>query len=138
MKHDADKDSDVDVDINEDANDDNDSIDIDEIVRKIYKRIIASRVLNGGFERLSLKIDHISEKLVEVNDKVDKIHTTIHDPEGGLYSKYKALESWKKTKEDKDQFKDQNSNKFKWLIIGVVLSSLGSYGYLFIEHYLKR
>ncbi len=94
--------------------------------------------MNGGFEKLSLKIDHISEHLNQVDQKVDKIHVTIHDPEGGLYSKYKSLELWKKTKEDQDQTKKAGSDKFKWLIIGVILSSISSYGYLIIEHYLKR
>lgn len=61
----------------------------DELLSKISKKIESSAVLNGGFDKLVLAVDHIKEKQNQQTEKLDKLY----DPDTGLFSRVKQLEN---------------------------------------------
>lgn len=63
------------------------------LLENIAAKLNSSAVLNGGFDRMMISIEHIEEKQKETNDKVNKIHDGLYDPEQGLYARVKAIET---------------------------------------------
>lgn len=50
-------------------------------------------VLNGGFDRLMVVVEHIQKKQEETGDQVAKIHEGLYDPADGLYARVKMVET---------------------------------------------
>lgn len=64
-----------------------------QMLSTIHTKITQSAALNGGFERLSAKIDRMEEIQSKTNDVVDDIHSAIYDPDRGLYARLKDTDN---------------------------------------------
>lgn len=64
-----------------------------QMLSTIHAKVTQSAALNGGFERLSAKIDRIEETQHKTNEVVDDIHTAIYDPDQGLYARLKDTDN---------------------------------------------
>lgn len=67
--------------------------DLQEMVEVIAKKINGSPVLNGGFDRLMVTVDHIRERQLEANSKLGKIYEDLYEPDDGLYARVKMVEN---------------------------------------------
>lgn len=63
------------------------------LVEVVHTKVTQAQVLNGGFDRLSLKIDRIEDVQKVTAVKVDNIHDAIYDPDEGLYARVKNIDS---------------------------------------------
>jgi len=63
------------------------------MVENIAQKISTSPVLNGGFDKMMIIVEHIQEKQEETSKKVDKIHDGLYDPDDGLYARVKMVET---------------------------------------------
>ncbi len=66
--------------------------DLQVVVETIAKKINNSPALNGGFDRMMVIVEHIQEKQEEANNKMDRIHDSLYDPDDGLYARVKSVE----------------------------------------------
>lgn len=74
---------------------------LQEILLGISNKLNNSRVLNGGFDRLEVMVEHIKDKQDETAEQVKKIHDGLYKPDEGLYARVKSIEtSTKKIEED--------------------------------------
>ena len=64
-----------------------------EKLMKIEAKLNASHVLNGGFEKLVLDVRHTNEQISAMKISLDQMNTTINDPEEGVRSRVRDLES---------------------------------------------
>ena len=104
-----------------------------EKLRQIEAKLNASHVLNGGFEKLVLDVRYTNEQIGEMKISLEQMNTTINDPEVGVRSRVRDLESeshrrwdfvqeaktkidefddllvWKKEVEDKISLVDQHN-----------------------------
>jgi hypothetical protein len=64
-----------------------------ELLETLIKKMGESSALNGGFDKLCLMIEHIQEKQEESSKKLDKVSEALYDPNSGLFSRVKAIES---------------------------------------------
>ena len=104
-----------------------------EKLRQIEAKLNASHVLNGGFEKLVLDVRHTNEQIGEMKISLEQMNTTINDPEEGVRSRVRDLETeshrrwdfvqeakakidefddllvWKKEVEDKINLVDQHN-----------------------------
>jgi uncharacterized protein YaaN involved in tellurite resistance len=63
------------------------------MVESIAQKINTSPVLNGGFDKMMVIVEHIQEKQQETSEKVDKIHDGLYNPDDGLYARVKLVET---------------------------------------------
>jgi uncharacterized protein YaaN involved in tellurite resistance len=63
------------------------------MVESIAQKINTSPVLNGGFDKMMVIVEHIQEKQQETSEKVDKIHDGLYNPDDGLYARVKMVET---------------------------------------------
>jgi uncharacterized protein YaaN involved in tellurite resistance len=63
------------------------------IVESIATKINNSPVLNGGFDKMMVIVEHIQEKQQETGAKVDKIHEGLYSPDDGLYARVRMVEN---------------------------------------------
>jgi len=63
-----------------------------ELLEQIGRKINSSPMLNGGFDKLVISVEHIREKQQESSEKLDKITQALYDPDEGLFSRMKTLE----------------------------------------------
>lgn len=61
-------------------------------LKKVQDTLDKAAVLNGGFDKVMLKLDHITEKQEETSEKVNKIHDTLYEPDKGFFARVKAIE----------------------------------------------
>src|SRR5574337_318775 len=61
-------------------------------LRRVREVLDKAAVLNGGFDKVMLKLDHITEKQEETADKVNKIHDTLYEPDKGFFARVKSIE----------------------------------------------
>lgn len=66
---------------------------VQSLLEGIASKINNSPVLNGGFDRMMVMVQHIEEKQGATAEKVDKIHDGLYDPIEGLYARVQKVES---------------------------------------------
>ena len=77
-----------------------------ELLEMLVKKMGESPALNGGFDKLYLLIEHIKEEQAKSGVKLDKVSDALYDPNHGLFSRVRAIESKLDT-----NIKDLNTNK---------------------------
>lgn len=63
------------------------------LLEGIASKLNGSAVLNGGFDRMIVMIEHIQEKQAEASGKIDSIQEGLYDPNTGLYTRVKTVEA---------------------------------------------
>jgi hypothetical protein len=109
----------------------------DDVILRIYKHILDSKVMNGGWDKVEIQLDNMESRLALISEKVDKIDLKINDPDDGLIVKYKELNYWKTQHDNIEQTAKEKFDKKKWLVIGFIVSSFGSIALVILQHYLK-
>jgi len=64
-----------------------------ELLEILVKKVSDSSALNGGFEKLCVMIEHVQEEQTKSGVKLDKVSEALYDPNTGLFSRVKAIES---------------------------------------------
>jgi vacuolar-type H+-ATPase subunit I/STV1 len=64
-----------------------------ELLELLVKKMGESSALNGGFEKLCIMIEHIQEEQTKSGVKLDKVSEALYDPNTGLFSRVRAIES---------------------------------------------
>lgn len=57
------------------------------MISEVQEKVINAPILNGGFDRLYMKIESIETKQTQMSDRVDSIHDAIFNPDDGLFSR---------------------------------------------------
>jgi len=60
---------------------------------QIESKLNSSHVLNGGFEKLVQDVQHTNLQISEMKNSLDAMNSTINDPESGVRSRVRDLES---------------------------------------------
>ena len=66
-------------------------------------------VMNGKFDQIMQKLETVDDKQNEMANDIAKIKEAVYNPDEGLYSRLRELESWKET-----------SSRLIWIIITAV------------------
>lgn len=90
----------------------------------IIEKLSNAPVLNGGFETLVQKVDHLAEKTEETSEKVDKISEALYEPDTGLFARLKTVED--NSVEHKDIMDQREVTKKLTRIAGEDLDGLKS------------
>ena len=69
-----------------------------EKVQNMEHKITSAKSLNGGFDKLAGDVEHIKEAQREVLEAVKGVKQTIYEPDSGLFSRVKELESESKVR----------------------------------------
>lgn len=69
----------------------------------LQQKVFNSPVLNGGFDKMSIKVDNIEDVQGKIGAKVDLIHDAIYHPDSGLFARVKTVESVKPKIDDVDK-----------------------------------
>jgi len=64
-----------------------------EKVQNMEHKITSAKSLNGGFDKLAGDVEHIKEAQREVLEAVRGVKQTLYEPDSGLFSRVKELES---------------------------------------------
>ena len=64
-----------------------------ELLELLVKKVSDSSALNGGFEKLCVMIEHVQNEQAKSGQKLDKVSEALYDPNNGLFSRVKAIES---------------------------------------------
>ena len=64
-----------------------------EKVQNMEHKITSAKSLNGGFDKLAGDVEHIKEAQREVLDAVRGVKQTLYEPDSGLFSRVKELET---------------------------------------------
>lgn len=70
----------------------NDNKQLEFMVQSIANKLNSSAVLNGGFDKMMVVVEHIQEKQEETAAKVHMIHEGLYHPDDGLYARVKMVE----------------------------------------------
>ncbi len=62
-------------------------------VENMEHKITSAKSLNGGFDKLAGDVEHIKEAQREVLEAVREVKQTLYEPDSGLFSRVKELES---------------------------------------------
>ena len=62
-------------------------------VENMEHKIASAKSLNGGFDKLAGDVEHIKEAQREVLDAVRGVKQTLYEPDSGLFSRVKELET---------------------------------------------
>ena len=57
------------------------------MIFEVQEKVVNSPVLNGGFDRLYMKIESIESTQAQISERVDSIHDAIFNPDEGLFSR---------------------------------------------------
>ena len=69
-----------------------------EKVEKVENKITNAKSMNGGFDKLLNEVEHIKDTQKEVLAAVKGIKQTLYEPDSGLFSRVKELESESKVR----------------------------------------
>jgi hypothetical protein len=61
-------------------------------LRRVQETLDKAAVLNGGFDRVMIKLDHITQKQEETSQKVNKIHDALYEPDSGFFARVANME----------------------------------------------
>ena len=62
-------------------------------IENMEQKITSAKSLNGGFDKLAIDVEHIKEAQREVLEAVRGVKQTLYEPDSGLFSRVKELES---------------------------------------------
>jgi len=62
-------------------------------VSKIEDKVTSAKSLNGGFDKLLIEVEHIKESQAAVLEGVRGVKKNLYEPDSGLFSRVKELES---------------------------------------------
>jgi hypothetical protein len=62
-------------------------------VETMEHKITSAKSLNGGFDKLLTEVEHIKDTQKEVLDAVKGVKKTLYEPDSGLFSRVKELET---------------------------------------------
>jgi len=62
-------------------------------VESMEQKITSAKSLNGGFDKLAGDVEHIKEAQREVLDTIRGVKQTLYEPDSGLFSRVKELET---------------------------------------------
>ena len=62
-------------------------------VENMEHKITSAKSLNGGFDKLAGDVEHIKESQREVLDAVRGVKKSLYEPDSGLFSRVKELET---------------------------------------------
>ena len=62
-------------------------------VEKMENKISNAKSMNGGFDKLMLEVTHIKETQDDILDGVRGVKQNLYEPDSGLFSRVKELES---------------------------------------------
>lgn len=63
-----------------------------DILQALQQKVLASAVLNGGFDTMLFQVNKIEESQAKMGEKVDSIHDAIYRPDDGLFARVKDVE----------------------------------------------
>jgi hypothetical protein len=69
-----------------------DLTEILQLLQLLEQKVLASSVLNGGFDAMMSKVDQIDDSQKQIVVKVDSIHQAIYHPDDGLFARVKDVE----------------------------------------------
>lgn len=72
-----------------------------ELLETLIQKMSESQALNGGIEKLFVMIENVQDKQEETGKKLDKVSDAMYDPDNGLFSRVKNIESKLDTNIDK-------------------------------------
>ena len=64
-----------------------------EKLEKVEHKVVNSPAMNGGFDKLLSEVDHIKRSQSEVLESVRGVKQSLYEPDSGLYSRVKGLET---------------------------------------------
>jgi hypothetical protein len=64
-----------------------------EKVEKVENKISNAKSMNGGFDKLLNEVDHIKKTQKDILDGVRGVKQNLYEPDSGLFSRVKELES---------------------------------------------
>jgi hypothetical protein len=64
-----------------------------EKVEKMEVKISNAKSMNGGFDKLMMEVEHIKESQADILDGVRGVKKNLYEPDSGLFSRVKELES---------------------------------------------
>jgi hypothetical protein len=64
-----------------------------EKVEKVENKISSAKSMNGGFDKLMTEVEHIKETQSDILDGVRGVKQNLYEPDSGLFSRVKELES---------------------------------------------
>ena len=62
-------------------------------VENMEHKITSAKSLNGGFDKLMMEVSHIKEVQEDILDGVRGVKRTLYEPDSGLFSRVKELET---------------------------------------------
>ncbi len=62
-------------------------------VEKMETKISNAKSMNGGFDKLMLEVEHIKDTQSDILDGVRGVKQNLYEPDSGLFSRVKELES---------------------------------------------
>lgn len=62
-------------------------------IRHVQDKLDQASVLNGGFDKVMLKLDHIQEKQEETSGQVNMLVEKLFDPDKGFFSRVREIEN---------------------------------------------
>ena len=66
-----------------------------EKVEKVENKISNAKSMNGGFDKLMIEVEHIKEAQADILDGVRGVKQNLYEPDSGLFSRVKELETAK-------------------------------------------
>ena len=67
-------------------------------VEKMETKISNAKSMNGGFDKLMLEVEHIKDTQNDILDGVRGVKQNLYEPDSGLFSRVKELESESKVR----------------------------------------
>ena len=64
-----------------------------EKLERVEQKVVNSAAMNGGFDKLANDVEHIKEAQKEVLEAVRGVKQTLYEPDSGLFSRVKELET---------------------------------------------
>jgi len=62
-------------------------------VEKMENKISNAKSMNGGFDKLMIEVEHIKDTQSDILDGVRGVKQNLYEPDSGLFSRVKELES---------------------------------------------
>lgn len=62
-----------------------------ELLQRLQSKVMSSAALNGGFDKLMLKIESIEDKQQQLVLKIEEIHNAVYHPDDGLFARVKDV-----------------------------------------------
>jgi len=64
-----------------------------EKLEKVEHKVVNSPAMNGGFDKLLIEVEHIKEAQGDILEGVRGVKKNLYEPDSGLFSRVKELES---------------------------------------------